>query len=453
MLLPRRAPEVTSRISAPVLTAMTQTLTRTARQSQRPSSVRRPAGRETFLDAGLLPVEELASLGDREGWRPRPIYQAHRWFARRFASAFRALLVAAELPADADFWNAYHAGVDYRGKVVLDPFVGGGTSVVEALRLGADVIGADVDAVACAITRFEVRAARTPELAPSLERLCREVGRRMARYYRTEIPGVGDCEVLHYFHVQLVPCRGCSRRIEAHPHFQLAYEAEGQKQWAFCRDCHAVQELPKSASELRCQQCAFVGQIAEGPVRDGLLECPYCGAAERLIDVAERTGKPPKWHLFALETLEPADTNRPVPMSRRHFYPASDKDRRLLAAAGRALRSRARRDGSPRWVPERRIPAERRSDDRLSSARIRAVDPASTFWRIDRIDPVYVGRRHLVGVMHDQIADLDGRISLAKCCHKLLQFLGGHAQPSSSFIASAGSLTPGLPARTAMPVP
>src|SRR5437016_7482991 len=95
------------------------------------------AGGPSLLDRGLLPVEELATLGEREGWRPRPIYQVHRWFARRFGSAFRALLVAAQLRESSDFWEGYYDGVDYSDKVVLDPFVGGGTSVVEALRLGA----------------------------------------------------------------------------------------------------------------------------------------------------------------------------------------------------------------------------------------------------------------------------------------------------------------------------
>ena len=57
----------------------------------------------TMLDAGELPIEHLASLAQREGRRPVPIYHAHRWFARRFSSVFRALLVAATLPHDGDF--------------------------------------------------------------------------------------------------------------------------------------------------------------------------------------------------------------------------------------------------------------------------------------------------------------------------------------------------------------
>src|SRR3954453_7261734 len=95
----------------------------------------------SLLDVGDLPVEQLAVLADREGRRPVPIYHAHRWFARRFSSAFRAILVAARLPQEADFWQAFYEGVDYSGLTILDPFVGGGTSVVEAARLGASSIG------------------------------------------------------------------------------------------------------------------------------------------------------------------------------------------------------------------------------------------------------------------------------------------------------------------------
>jgi putative DNA methylase len=110
------------------------------------SSIERP----TLLDAGSLPIEELASIAFREGKRPCPVYGTHKWFARRFSSAFRALLIAASIESKADFWAAYQDGIDWSGRTVLDPFVGGGTSVVEAQRLGANTIGLDVDAVAAA---------------------------------------------------------------------------------------------------------------------------------------------------------------------------------------------------------------------------------------------------------------------------------------------------------------
>ena len=39
----------------------------------------------SLLDTGDLPVGDIAMLAKREGARPRPAYQAHKWFARRFA--------------------------------------------------------------------------------------------------------------------------------------------------------------------------------------------------------------------------------------------------------------------------------------------------------------------------------------------------------------------------------
>ena len=64
--------------------------------------------------------------------------------SRRFGSAFRALLVAAVLPVGSDFWASYYRGVDLNGYRILDPFAGGGTSIVESMRFGADVVGIDI---------------------------------------------------------------------------------------------------------------------------------------------------------------------------------------------------------------------------------------------------------------------------------------------------------------------
>lgn len=320
--------------------------------------------RASLLDAGELPVEGLALLAEREGRRPVPIYQAHRWFARRFSSAFRAILTAARLAPGDDFWEAFYRGVDYAGRTVLDPFVGGGTSVVEAARLGASTIGVDIDPVACAITRFELAAADAPDIEASLERLQSGVGQHLDRYYQTRSATGEARRVLHAFWVQVVRCRSCRRSIEAHPHYQLAYEAEGEKQWAFCRACHQVHELGRKANSFRCQSCRTTTVIEEGIVDYGELTCPDCQTTERLIDVAARVSAPPQWNLFALETIPLQVPRHRCLMTERVFQAATDHDHERVRAARRALLRRREADG-PRWVPRRVIPTEGRSDDRL----------------------------------------------------------------------------------------
>ena len=96
----------------------------------------------TLLEAGEIPLEQLAELALREGQRTNPLYRVHRWFARRLGSQFRAILTGLALGVeDADrFWEAYLADIPLHGALVLDPFVGGGTSLVEARRCQARVI-------------------------------------------------------------------------------------------------------------------------------------------------------------------------------------------------------------------------------------------------------------------------------------------------------------------------
>lgn len=316
----------------------------------------------TLLELGQLPVEDLAKLALREGQRPRQLYQVHKWFARRFGCVFRALLTASALPAGSDFWSAYYRGVDLSGYTILDPFVGGGTSIMESMRLGANVIGIDIDSVACAITRFESQMARTPDLIPTLETLKKQVGNKIDCYYRTRTEDGEDRSVLHFFWVQIVRCGHCGELVEAHPHHRLAYEAEGSGQWVFCPICHKIYSLNRENSKVSCDQCGNETYIENGPAKSGRLTCPNCTNVERLIDVSSREKCPPKWRLFALETLEPPIKKR-LPMSQRCFRSASEYDQSVMEMASSALRKRLTE--VPHWTSIRMIPADGRSDNRL----------------------------------------------------------------------------------------
>jgi putative DNA methylase len=76
----------------------------------------------------------------------RPIIAVHKWFARRPGTLFRALLLSEFEDRRLD--ETYFAGHDFVGKVVADPFMGGGSPLVEANRIGCDVIGFDINPMA-----------------------------------------------------------------------------------------------------------------------------------------------------------------------------------------------------------------------------------------------------------------------------------------------------------------
>ena len=321
----------------------------------------RPAFRgfpeRTLLDAGDIPIAEIAAIALREGQSTSPLYRTHRWFARRLGSQFRAILTGLQLPAGSkDFWQTYLSGVDLRNAVVLDPFVGGGTSLVEAARCGASVVGYDVDPVASLITRFELGAASSSIDREAVTTLCDRIAGSIRPFHVTRSPEYGTADVLHHFWVQLAACPDCGGAFEVHPHYRLAYDKEKSLQWVFCSACHEVRETRLAARQLRCA-CGKRTSIDAGTLVKGKAKCPHCKALSDLSAQAQKSGSPPEWRLFAQEYLLGSGKK-----TTRHFKRVDDQDRELFSQAASRL-TELKADGVA-TIPTRSIPAEGRTDGR-----------------------------------------------------------------------------------------
>src|SRR4030042_736884 len=122
-----------------------------------------------------FPIVEINRLAVPERNAFKPIYKMHKWFARRASSVFRAILLGATKPAGTDimedFYKDHTNDPDTKDKVILDPFMGGGTTVVEALRLGCKVIGIDLNPVAWFIVKTEVEPVDLDALRQAFDRL------------------------------------------------------------------------------------------------------------------------------------------------------------------------------------------------------------------------------------------------------------------------------------------
>lgn len=317
---------------------------------------------QNILEAGALPYGDLVRFATREGRRPRPIYQIHKWFARRLGCSFRAVLVGATSEPTADFWKAYYETANLQGFTVLDPFVGGGTSVVEAVRLGASAIGVDVDPIACAVTTAELIAAKLENLLPTLRALQERVGKGLAPLYAVKGHDGTQLTAVHYFWVQVVECPSCKKVGEAHPNYVLAEEA-GQKRWAFCRKCHEPHALKATQTSFSCTSCETKTLLGCAPVQNGKYTCPHCEERTPLIRLGRETEGPPTWRLFAIEAT-PRTTGRSVPMKERVFLKATAADQAAVTRATRALRQEIEAD--PEFLPRHDIEEKNRSDTRLT---------------------------------------------------------------------------------------
>ncbi|MBE7453867.1 MAG: hypothetical protein HS111_34855 [Kofleriaceae bacterium] len=315
-----------------------------------------------LLQAGALPFGDLVRFAAREGRRPRPIYQIHKWFARRLGCSFRAVLVGAVSEPTADFWKAYYETGNLQGLTVLDPFVGGGTSVVEAARLGASAIGVDVDPIACAVTSAELTAATLEDLVPTLRTLQERVGKKLAPLHAVKGADGTRLTAIHHFWVQVVACPSCKKDGEAHPNYVLAEEA-GKKRWAFCRKCHEPHALKATQKSFSCTACKTKTVLDSAPVQNGTYTCPHCEERTPLIRLGRATEAPPTWSLFAIEAT-PRTTGRPVPMKERVFRRATGVHQAAVTRASKALQQELEAD--PDFLPRHEIEEKHRSDTRLT---------------------------------------------------------------------------------------
>jgi len=112
-----------------------------------------------------LPLDLMDEFAENETYSRdayRPVYSIHKWWARRPGSTFRMLGLAClsddettqqELLRETSSGNYegeyFHNHInENQSPTVLDPFAGGGTTLVELNRLGAQTIGYEINPVA-----------------------------------------------------------------------------------------------------------------------------------------------------------------------------------------------------------------------------------------------------------------------------------------------------------------
>jgi hypothetical protein len=166
------------------------------------------------VDFPLVPINALSAL---EGNAGKPIYQMSKWWARRRSCVFRALLLAAaiEAPTQKDsngnpligpdgkplidedataqaVWDAYYANHQLAGNFknlkVLEPFMGGGTTLVEGSRLGFHVAGVDLNPVAWFVVKNELASTDPKEVKTFFDQIEAEVKPQVQPFYVTECP-------------------------------------------------------------------------------------------------------------------------------------------------------------------------------------------------------------------------------------------------------------------------
>lgn len=318
------------------------------RGAELPAAVRRCAYRhaaksmETHFNEAL--VAELAAAEKQVQQSYRPIIAVHKWFARRPGTLFRGLALAelVHRPLAEHYFSAH----DLDG-VILDPFMGGGTTLFEANRVGLSVVGYDTNPMSRWLVERELEDLDVDAFEQAGERIAADVEDELRDLYTTTCEECSnDVPVKSFLWVKTHVCE-CGHETLLFPGSLVA----GRKMKrhthdvVVCGSCRTVDQfLPEETPE-DCQCCGAAYAATKVPAKG---EC-RCG---RPFVVGRPThGGPPKHTLFALE-YHCATCKRREGRRGRFFKGAGADDHARFDWA----RERFSAMESPYW-PEDAIPA------------------------------------------------------------------------------------------------
>ncbi|WP_135853933.1 DUF1156 domain-containing protein [Halorussus salinus] len=394
-----------------------------------------------------FPIERINEIAEKESRAKqyyRPIYTMHKWWARRPGSVFRAICLYALLddpeevsvfePGEnktlSDFgggadeirdllgnvnqadpeslWDLYPKDVRVEDKKILDPFMGGGTSLVEASRFGAETVGYDLNPVAWFVTKKELEAGRTDvaDLEAAFEEVRDDVADDITQYYRTPCPNAApeeaateeapaateeaptateeaptateeapaateeapdasddplahghdhEADVMYNFWVKELDCVSCGHTVPLFKDYRVAkgrYD-DDDKYNVLCPDCGDIVLVDDWRSECSCSSCAHEFVPEEGNASGSNYTCPDCGQKYGITDAIQEQGGF-DLRLYAVEWYCPTcDENTGSRSESKGYKPVSAFDEALYSEAASVWEQQ---EGLHQYIPDEKIP-------------------------------------------------------------------------------------------------
>lgn len=257
-----------------------------------------------------FPFEEIDPVAELESWRKeihRPIYHIHKWWAKRLGSVFRAIVLGSILGGNEDIWEHFYRKHDLSDMVVLDPFMGSGTTLGECAKLGIKAIGCDINPISSFIVKQALTRVDLNELYRTYKAIENDVRQTIAQYYKTIHPATGEtCDVLYYFWVKVVktPDGDEIPLFSSYVFSKNAYPKRKPEARIICPNCWSVNEGYYNSSQLMCSSCNIIFDPQDGPAkRQKITVAP--GKTYKIKDLINASDEPPKHRLYAIMAVTP----------------------------------------------------------------------------------------------------------------------------------------------------
>lgn len=253
---------------------------------------------ENHFDATFTAALALREKQIQQNYRP--IIGIHKWFARRPGTVFRNLLLA-EFNGAEPLATAYWRAHGFRG-TIADPFMGGGTPIYEANRLGFGVVGCDVNPMAYWVVRQSLAQLDLGGFMCQAEVVAGDLDREIGDLYETRCTKCGGIATAKYFlWVKIAGCPLCGTDNDLFPGYLLAEAMRHPRYVVACAHCGALGEhdrQPRKTDPLPCPHCEHP-VFTEGPAQRSRIRCRRCSSV--FSYPSRQASAPPRHRMWAIE--------------------------------------------------------------------------------------------------------------------------------------------------------
>ncbi|MFW9966116.1 MAG: hypothetical protein ACFFEA_03105 [Candidatus Thorarchaeota archaeon] len=248
-----------------------------------------------YLERGF-PSETIDEIAWSESNSRKPIYHMHKWFARRVGSTFRAIILGLFL--DEDPMKRFYEDVKLENAsgespLILDPFMGGGTTIVEGHRLGCRTIGVDINPMAWFITKKELESVDLASFESEFAKIRLSVESKVRSFYKTTCKEGHNADTMYTFWVRTVNCQSCDNEVPLFKSFLISRQNDNRKTF-FCPSCNEI----VAADNSHCH-CGL--DLSKPYATNKTYDCPSCNHNGDLTEAWLKKGKPPAEIPFAIE--------------------------------------------------------------------------------------------------------------------------------------------------------
>lgn len=252
-----------------------------------------------------FPFEHIDSIAEMESWRKeinRPLYYIHKWWAKRLGSVFRANILGVVLEADQDIWSEFYTSHNFENTVILDPFMGSGTTLGECVKLGIKSIGCDANPISTFMVRQALSGIDEIVLLKTFREIEHDVKDSIQHYYKTVDPLTGkECDVLYYFWVKIVETPE-GEKIPLFKNYVFsknAYPRKNPEAKILCPHCWSVNTGVYNATEFQCTICDTEFNPQKGTATDQVV-ISRTGKHYKIKELLAQTNYPPEHRLYAI---------------------------------------------------------------------------------------------------------------------------------------------------------